>query len=341
MIRSPSFTPLALLLATFYAGSLLADEPPSADAAALFAQLDVNKDGQISADEVPQEQQRLFERLLRSGDQNKDGKLAADEFASALAGRPEKSDSPEGKRPEGDRPDGDKPRRAERLFKRLDANSDGKVVIDEVPEERREMFAQLIKRGDKDGDGALSREEFLQASPDREKKPDGEQKKPDAEKKPEGEQKPAVEAPSNAEKRPEGRPGAEQLFRRMDRNSDGKVTADEVPEERREFIVRLIKRVDKDGDGAMTAEEFAAAPFPARPDGKPGAGRPGRPEGRPPQGAPTGGLFRALDADHDGKLSGDEIKTSAEVILKLDANGDGVVTIEELLPRAGEERANK
>ena len=327
MTNTTKLALLALLLAPFCAGSLLADEPPSVDAATLFAQLDVNKDGQISADEVPQEQQRLFERLLRSGDQNKDGKLTADEFAKALAGRPEKSDAPEGKRPEGDRPDGDKPRRAERLFKRLDANSDGKVVADEVPEERREMFAQLVKRGDKDGDGALSHEEFVQASPDREKKP-------------EGQKKPAAEAP-NAEKRPEGRPGGEQLFRRMDRNSDGKVTADEVPEERREFIARLIKRVDKDGDGAMTAEEFAAAPFPARPDGKPGAGRPGRAEGRPGQGAPTGGLFRTLDADHDGKLSGEEIKASTEVILKLDANGDGVVTVEELLPRAGEERANK
>ena len=310
-----------------------------ADAATLFAQLDVNKDGQISADEVPQEQRRLFERLLRSGDQNKDGKLAADEFAKALAGRPEKGDAREGKRPEGDRPDGDKPPRAERLFKRLDANRDGKVVADEVPEERREMFAQLVKRGDKDGDGALSHEEFVQASPDREKKPDT-KKKLDAEKTPDGEKKSAAEAP-NAEKRPAGRPSAEQLFRRMDRNSDGKVTADEVPEERREFIVRLIKRVDKDGDGAMTAEEFAAAPFPARPDGKPGAGRPGRPDGRPPQGAPTGGLFRALDADHDGKLSGDEIKASAEVILKLDANSDGMVTVEELLPRGGEVRTDK
>jgi Ca2+-binding EF-hand superfamily protein len=328
MTNTTKLTLLGLLLAPHCFASLLADEPPSADAAALFAQLDVNKDGQISADEVPQEQRRLFDRLLRGGDQNKDGKLAADEFAKALSGRPETGEVAEGKRPDGDRPDGNKPPRAERLFKRLDANRDGKVVADEVPEERREMFAELVKRGDKDGDGALSHEEFVQASPDREKKPDGE-KRPEAEK------------PVNAEKRPEGRPGAEQLFRRMDRNSDGKVTADEVPEERREFIARLIKRVDKDGDSAMTAEEFASAPFPARPDGIPGTGRPGRPDGRPPLGAPTGGLFRALDADHDGKLSGDEIKASAEVIVKLDKNGDGVVTVDELLPPRGEAGANK
>jgi Ca2+-binding EF-hand superfamily protein len=326
---------LTSLLAACCAMRALADEPAVPDAAALFAQLDLNKDGQISADEVPQEQRRLFERLVRSGDQNKDGKLAGDEFAKALSGHSEKSDSPDSKRPEGGRPDADNPRRAERLFKRLDANSDGKVVADEVPAERREMFVLMLKRGDKDGDGALSREEFLQVRPGGEKQPGNTEKTPD------GENKPDAEKPPNLEKRPEGRPGAEQLFRRMDRNGDGKVTTDEVPEERREFVSRLIKRVDKNCDDAMTAEEFAAAPFPGRPNGQAGAGRPPRPEGRPPQGAPAGGLFRALDADRDGKLSGDEIKASTEVILKLDTNGDGVVTVDELLPAGGEGRANK
>jgi len=35
------------------------------------------------------------------------------------------------------------------LFKRLDANGDHKVTLDEVPEERRDRFKRLIERGDR------------------------------------------------------------------------------------------------------------------------------------------------------------------------------------------------
>ncbi len=46
------------------------------------------------------------------------------------------------------------------MFKRIDANADGKITTDEVPEERREAVGRMIRRGDKDGDGALSSDEF-------------------------------------------------------------------------------------------------------------------------------------------------------------------------------------
>jgi hypothetical protein len=45
------------------------------------------------------------------------------------------------------------------LFKKADANKDGKVSLDEVPEDRREGFKKLLKKADKDGDHALSAEE--------------------------------------------------------------------------------------------------------------------------------------------------------------------------------------
>ena len=48
------------------------------------------------------------------------------------------------------------------LFKRADANKDGKVSLDEVPQERRERFKKLLERADKDGDHALSVEEGRQ-----------------------------------------------------------------------------------------------------------------------------------------------------------------------------------
>jgi len=44
----------------------------------------------------------------------------------------------------------------------------------------------------------------------------------------------------------------EQLFRRLDRNGDGKLTADEVPNP------QILKALDRDGDGVVTREEAAA-----------------------------------------------------------------------------------
>lgn len=92
-----------------------------------------------------------------------------------------------------------------------------------------------------------------------------------------------------------------------------------------------------------------------RPDGRrPGQGRlqesrPG--EGRPGEGRPGAGpanpdmaargmammlrnlpIFRALDADEDGQLSAFEVENASKSLLKLDKNGDGVLSAEELRP---------
>ncbi|MEX0978051.1 MAG: hypothetical protein WDZ48_04330, partial [Pirellulales bacterium] len=228
-------------LVTFAAFALLAwpavagaDEPASdkPDTAALFGQLDTNKDALLATDEIPEDRKSLFERLLRIGDKNKDGQLDADEFAAALAdGRKTADTSSDTPRP--DRPDAKGRPEPGKLFERLDANGDGKVVLDEVPEKRREMFQKLIARVDKDGDGAVTREEFAKAPPP----PGGDAGKPG--------------------KRPESGRGPAELFKRMDRNADGKVTADEVPEERRAMVAKMIERGDKDGDQALSLEEFS------------------------------------------------------------------------------------
>jgi hypothetical protein len=43
-------------------------------------------------------------------------------------------------------------------------------------------------------------------------------------------------------------------------------------------------------------------------------------------------LFGALDADHDGKISVAEIQTASDAIAKLDQNGDGEITKDEIKP---------
>lgn len=58
-------------------------------------------------------------------------------------------------------------------------------------------------------------------------------------------------------------------------------------------------------------------------------GGPGGPGGRPRMVSP---LMEALDTNQDGILDADEIKNAATALLKLDKNGDGKLTQEELRP---------
>src|SRR5262249_23396555 len=128
----------------------------------------------------------------------------------------------------------EKPKRPDpaQLFSRLDKNGDGFVTEDEVDQEQKGSFERLLRAGDKNKDGKLSKEEFVAAwSGGEKKRPDGE-----AGKKP----------PFAKDADPEA------LFNRLDRNGDGKLSKDEI--EGREFIQRL----DTNKDGEVTKEEFKA-----------------------------------------------------------------------------------
>ncbi|MDA1053743.1 MAG: EF-hand domain-containing protein [Planctomycetota bacterium] len=105
----------------------------------------------------------------------------------------------------------------------------------------------------------------------------------------------------------------------FDKNEDGKLTKDEIPERMR----GLLTRGDTNGDGALDKEELAkiAASFQGQ-----GAGR--RPEGAGPDGRGPGGpdgpprpetiVENALrfDADGDGKLSRDELLEYAKQMIQ-------------------------
>ena len=72
-----------------------------------------------------------------------------------------------------------------------------------------------------------------------------------------------------------GNMSVEDRFKRSDTNGDGKITEDEVPEERRQFVMQA----DANGDGTVTLEEFTARMSQL------GGGRPGGAGGPPGGGA--------------------------------------------------------
>lgn len=205
------------------------------------------------------------------------------------------------------------------LFKKLDADGDGQITKEEVPEEQRRLLERLIDNHDKNKNGKLSAEELSAGL---------------SEERPKGE----VGPPSGSGG--PGRPGGgqfnpEEMFKRMDRNGDGKVTPDEAPEERREMFRQLLSRVDDDKDGAATLDEFKQGFGGGRPGQPSQPGQPARPSepGRPGMPQPGGdGLVRAIDADKNGEISADEIAGAADALKKLDRNGDGKITREEIGP---------
>src|SRR3954471_16557156 len=99
----------------------------------LFSKLDANKDGFVTPDEIKDDQKALYERMLRTSDKDGDKKLSKDEFQAGL--KPD--ETPRQTLPGGGAgipmPKGGKgdPREA---FSRMDANKDGKLTKDELPE---------------------------------------------------------------------------------------------------------------------------------------------------------------------------------------------------------------
>jgi Ca2+-binding EF-hand superfamily protein len=100
---------------------------------------------------------------------------------------------------------------------------------------------------------------------------------------------------------PGGRGG---MMMRADTNGDGKIS-------RAEFTAMMeqrFTRLDKNGDGFITADEVSDMP----------------------NRGPGGGVM-AADADHDGKVSHAEFTALAATrFAKLDANGDGQITPDEM-----------
>jgi Ca2+-binding EF-hand superfamily protein len=128
----------------------------------------------------------------------------------------------------------------------LDKDADGKLTKEELPESMRERF---FERADANGDGVVDRQEVEQM---------------------------ARRAPRGPGGGPGGPPGEGLVERLMglDKNGDGKLTKEELPEWMQE---RMFERADANGDGAIDrqeaeqiAERLRRGPQPeAPPEGRP------------------------------------------------------------------------
>ena len=190
------------------------------------------------------------------------------------------------------------------VFQKFDRNSDGKVTSEELPN------TQAFERFDTNKDGSITLEEYNAVT-------GGTTPKPATPTTPTMPPKPA-ETPTAP---------ADAVFSGYDKNSDGKVTTDELANP------KAFERFDLDKDGAISLAEYNKV------SGKPAPTTPGTPTppGTPPATPGAGGgmasqienMIKAVDKNADGQITKEEAG-DAPWFARLDQDADGIISAEEL-----------
>ncbi len=186
------------------------------------------------------------------------------------------------------------------FFDRSDVNSDGKISKEdfEALDDQKRQLAERLLALDRDGDGAVSLEEFQvpkQLANRLDTNKDGAISK--------------EEADPNA-----GLAGGSgdtdkdiaSFLERFDKNKDGKVGSDEYTGPK-----QIFDRVDTDQDGMLSRDEIAKFMQAAA-----------------KRGGTTGAadFVQRFDKNGDGKVTKEEFAGPETTFLRLDANGDGAIT---------------
>ncbi|MBP0493580.1 EF-hand domain-containing protein [Pararoseomonas indoligenes] len=131
---------------------------------------------------------------------------------------------------------------------------------------------------------------------------------------------------------PMGR-GAERMLQGADANRDGRVTEAEAWD----ALAARFAAADTNKDGGLTWDEFRSYAFAQAPRGA----NPARQERVERMEERAQSMFRAVDADRDGRVTTTELRPFAEALFRSrDLNGDTALTRDELRPgRASQTRA--
>ena len=127
----------------------------------------------------------------------------------------------------------------------------------------------------------------------------------------------------------QGQADAEQMFRGLDTNRDGKLAMDDAGPNNRTMLERIFEMAGKPRSGTISRADFQQV-FERHRAGNRPAGEPPRPpadDRTPPGGSP---LLAALDSNQDGQLSKAEFDQLTRAFDRLDADRDGQLSSREL-----------
>ncbi len=191
-------------------------------------------------------------------------------------------------------------------FQALDADKDGVISAAEMSK-----AAAALKSLDKNGDGKLTEDEVRPQMGGR------------------------GGGGRDGERGETAAPTADDMVKALmafDKNGDGQLTRDELPER----MQGLFDRADSDKNGILTADEIRkSAQATAGPaargggEGRRGEGREGG-RGEGPRFMRLDPILAALDTDSDGEISAAEIAAAPTALKKLDKNGDGQLSKDEV-----------
>ena len=237
-------------------------------------------------------------------DKNKDGKIGKEEWTTGFAQLDTDGD---GTISQKEFPRA-KPPTPEKIIQVFDRNNDGKLSIEELPPH----FKQQLGRADTDSNGVLSKEELSTAMTKAKERQGRDRQGRDRQ----GRDRQGAPNRQGDSDRQQRRPQdaaarVDNMFSRFDKDGDGLLSGDEIPERMKE----RFKDFDINDDGLISKDEMKSAM--------------GDPKAKAKRDAPR--YISDNDADGDGKLSRDEFPGDKTFFNTLDANKDNYISTDELV----------